>query len=126
MIFTHQSKLTSEQVEERIEEEAKEIGLMLKKHFPFSQNLPQSGFEINEHVSIFEFCKPSLAAKVLNIQPELSILLPCRISVFEKEGASFISTTDIDFALRIIGCKDELKKEISDLYENITSMIKKF
>jgi len=124
VIFTHQTKLTCKEVEKKIEEDAKEIGLMLKKHFPFSLNLPEAGFEINEHVSVFEFCKPSLAANVLNTQPELNVLMPCRISVFENDGISFVSTPDMSFALKIIGCSDELKKEISDLYENITKMIK--
>jgi len=33
MIFTHKANLNSTQIEERIEEDAKKIGLMMKKHF---------------------------------------------------------------------------------------------
>lgn len=124
MIFTHQTKLTCSQVEERIEEDAKSFGLMMKKHFPFSKNLPEAGFEIKEHASVFELCKPSLAAYLLNTQPELSVLMPCRISVYENEGQCFVSTPDINFSLQSIECDEELKKDIFNLYDNIITMIK--
>lgn len=126
MIFIHQAKLNCEQIEEKIEEEAKGYGLMLKKHFPFSKNLPENGFEIKEHASVFEFCKASVAARLLNTQPELNVLMPCRVSVYEKEGRSFVSTADLSVVLKSLECEDELKKEILALYKNITSMIRGF
>ena len=126
MIFIHQAKLNCEQIEEKIEEEAKGYGLMLKKHFPFSKNLPENGFEIKEHASVFEFCKASVAAKLLNTQPELNVLMPCRISVYEKEGKAYVSTLDLSIALKSLECDDELKKEILALYEDMISMIKGF
>ncbi len=124
MIFTHQTKLTCSQVEERIEEEAKAFGLMMKKHFPFSQNLPEAGFDIKEHASVFELCKPSVAACLLNTHPELNVLMPCRISVYEKDGKCYASTPDIKYALGQIECQEELKKDIFNLYDNIITMIK--
>ncbi len=124
MIFTHQAKLGCDEIEARIEEEAKDFGLMLKKHFPFSKNLPESGFEIKEHVSVFELCKAPIAAKLLNTQPELSILLPCRISVYEKNGESYVSTPDLSVQMEMLVCDETLKKEILGLYEKITTMIK--
>ena len=86
MISTYATKLSCEEIEKRIEDDAKLFGLMMKKHFPFSKNLPESGFQINEHVSVFELCKAPIAAKLLNTHPELNVLLPCRISVYEKGG----------------------------------------
>ncbi len=124
MIFTHPCKLTCPQIEERIADEAKNFGLMMKKHFPFSKNLPESGFEIKEHASVFELCKPSLAASLLNTHPELNVLMPCRVSVYEKEGKTFVSTPDLNFLLDLIECDAELKKDIFNLYENIITMIK--
>ncbi len=124
MIFTHKTKLNCSQVEERIEEDAKSFGLMMKKHFPFSKNLPETGFEIKEHASVFELCKPSVAADLLNTHPELNVLLPCRISVYEKDGVCFASTPDVKFALGQVECDEALKKDIFNLYDNIITMIK--
>lgn len=124
MIFIQQTGLNSGSIEERIEEDAKAHGLMLKKHFPFSENLPQNGLEIKEHASVFEFCKAPLAARLLNTQPELNVLMPCRISVYEKEGVTYAATPNLKVQLEMLECDNELKQEIYDLYDNMTAMIK--
>jgi uncharacterized protein (DUF302 family) len=124
VIFTHQTRLNCEEIEARIEAEAKAFGLMLKKHFPFSKNLPESGFEVKEHASVFELCKAPIAAKLLNTRPELSLLLPCRISVYAKEGRCYAATHDLSVLMQTLPCDAELKDEILGLYENITTMIK--
>jgi len=126
MIFTHQTKLTSMEIEQRIEKDADNINLSLKHHFPFSQNLSKNGFKINGYASVFELCRGSVAQNLLNTQPELNILMPCRISVYEKDGICFVSTPDLTIQLDILGCEDTLKKDILDLYEDIKSMIEKW
>ena len=126
MIFIHKAKFDCKLIEKRIEEDAKEINLMLKHTFPFSQNLPQNGFEIKEYASVFELCRGSVAQNLLNTQPELNILMPCRISVYEKDGVSFVSTPDLTVQLEILNCNEELKRDILDLYTDIKSMIEKW
>ena len=126
MIFTHKTKLSCLEIEKKIEEDALKIGLMMKKHYPFSQNLPQIGFEVKEHASVFELCKGSLAAKLLNTQPELNVLMPCRISLYKKNGECFVATPDLSVQLEALECQDELKKEILELYEEMINMIKQW
>jgi uncharacterized protein (DUF302 family) len=126
VIFTHRTTLSCKEIETCIEEDAKAFGLMMKKHYPFSKNLPNNGFDIKEHASVFELCKPSTAAELLNTQPELNILMPCRISVFEKDGISYVSTPDLKMQLEVLDCEVELKKEIIDLYDKIIIMIKEW
>lgn len=126
MIFTHRANFGAAQIEERIEKDAKEIGLIMKKHFPFSKNLPESGFEVKEHASVFELCKAPVAAKLLNTNPELNVLMPCRISVYDKDGVTFVSTPDMSVQLEMFDCEESLKRDILKLYENITAMIKKY
>ncbi|WP_373034256.1 DUF302 domain-containing protein [Sulfurovum sp.] len=126
MIFIHAAKFTCEEIEDRIEEEAKVYSLMLKKHFPFSKNLPENGYAIKEHASVFEFCDPSVAAKLLNTQPSLNVLMPCRISVYEKDGSSFVSTLDLSAILESLECEDDLKAEILALYDKMRLLIKRF
>ncbi len=126
MIFTYQTKLNCSQIEDRIEDDAKHFGLIMKKHFPFSKNLPGNGFEIKEYASVFELCKAPVAAKLLNTQPELNILMPCRISVYDKDGQSYAATPDLRVQLKMLECEESLKVEILDLYENIISMIKEW
>ncbi|HIC43970.1 MAG TPA: DUF302 domain-containing protein [Sulfurimonas sp.] len=124
MIYTIETKRSCEEVEEKVEEESKSFGLILKKHYPFSKHLPQTGLAINNHASVFELCKAPIAAKVLNAHPELSLLLPCRISIFEKEGRSYASTHDLLSLFENLECEAQLKEEILGLYKNITDMMK--
>lgn len=126
MIYTHKTRLSCDEIVSRIEEDAKQFGLMMKKHYPFSENLPESGFEINEYSSVFELCKPSIAAKVLNTQPQLNVFMPCRISVYEKDGVAFVSTPDLEVQLELLGYTITLKDEMLDLYHQIITMIKKW
>jgi len=125
LVFTHKAASTFDEIEQRVEADAKEIGLGLKKVYPFSKNLPeQQGFEINEAASVYELCMPSLAAELLNTQPELNVLMPCGISLFEKEGEVFVSTPNLAVQLEALGCKDELKSNILELYTKMVEMIK--
>lgn len=124
MIFRCQTELNCAQIEERIEEDAKRFNLILKKHFPLSKMLPEAGFEIKEDSSVFELCKPSSAAKVLNTYPELNVLMPCRISVYAKDNICYASTPNLHTLLESLECSEEVKKEILDLYNNIITMIK--
>jgi len=124
LIRTFATQISCKEIENRIEDDAKTFGLMMKKHFPFSKNLPESGFEIKEYASVFELCKPSVAAHLLNTHPELNILMPCRISVYEKEGKPYVCTIDLKFSLSALECEEELKKDIFNLYDNIITMIK--
>ncbi len=126
MIFTHRAKLNAKGIENQIEENAKSINLMLKHTYPFSANLPKKGFDIKEYATVYELCIGSLAAKLLNTQPELSILMPCRINVYEIKGECFVSTPDLGIQLEVLKCKDDLKKEILSLYDDMIAMIKKW
>ena len=124
MIFTHMPKYSAQAIEDRLHVDAKKIGLGIKQHFAFSKNLPEAGFDINEYASVFELCKIPLAAKVLNIQPELSIFMPCRINVYEKDAKVFVSTPNIEVMIEAFECDQALKKDILELYANIVTMIK--
>ena len=126
LIYTHRSITPALEIEKRIEDDAKVFGLMLKKHFPFSENLPKSGFEIKEHASVFELCKGAVATKLLNTQPELNILMPCRISIYQKENEVFIATPNLEVQLEMFECDESLKKDILELYQEIVTLINKY
>jgi uncharacterized protein (DUF302 family) len=67
---------------------------------------------------------PSLAADLLNSQPELNVLIPCRISLYEKNAEVFVSTPNLEVQLEALGCQDELKASIIELYKKMVEMIK--
>ncbi len=54
--------------------------------------LNKKGFEYSPETRVYEVCQPAQAQKVLTTTPGLSSLLPCRISIYEKEGQRVLST----------------------------------
>jgi len=60
------------------------------------QSLAKSGKEVRP-VQVVEICKPDFSGKMLELSDEriFSILMPCRISVYEKEdGKAYIALLD--------------------------------
>ena len=52
--------------------------------------LRSKGIEFKDECKVFEVCSPSQAAKVLGIDMQLNMALPCRISVWHKDGQTRI------------------------------------
>jgi uncharacterized protein (DUF302 family) len=52
-------------------------------------------------------CNPPLAHQALQAEPELGVLLPCNVIVYERDGETQISSIDPERMLSIVG-NDEL------------------
>ena len=48
------------------------------------------GIAFEEECKVFEVCNPAQAAKVLAVDMQLNMALPCRISVYTEKGATRI------------------------------------
>jgi uncharacterized protein (DUF302 family) len=48
-------------------------------------------------------CNPPLAYQALQMEPDLGLLLPCNIAVYESEGSIVVSAIDADKMLAIVG-----------------------
>jgi len=124
LVFTHKAASNFDEIEARVVADAEAIGLELKKHYPFSKNLPeQKGLEIKEDASVYELCNAPLAAELLNTQPELNVLMPCRISIYVKDSDVFVTIPNLKTQLDALGAEGELKDNILALYEKMIRMI---
>jgi uncharacterized protein (DUF302 family) len=56
------------------------------------QKMADKGIEFGPGCRIYEVCNPQRAKDVLDKDITISTALPCRISVFEKEGKTKVST----------------------------------
>lgn len=57
-----------------------------------SETMRKKGVEMDQQVRIFEVCNPHQAKKALDADPRISTALPCRISVYEADGAFQLAT----------------------------------
>jgi uncharacterized protein (DUF302 family) len=56
------------------------------------ETMAKKGVEFAHECLVFEVCQPPQAKKVLDENMSVSTALPCRISVFEEGGKTFMAT----------------------------------
>ena len=65
-------------------------GLRVLHIHDISGMLASAGFSI-EPLSIVEFCSEEFAMELLRMDLKMSLMMPCKISVYVKEGKTYIS-----------------------------------
>ncbi len=76
----------------------------------------KKGVEFSNQCLIFEICQPQQAKKVLDENMSVSTALPCRISVYEEGGKTFLSTLKptILLAMFEVPQLEEVAREVED------------
>lgn len=93
MSFTHTVK-TQKSIDDAISdlsENLKEIGFGVLETLDFKKILTEKGLEFADNYKLMEVCNPHLAKQVLEANPDLGLLLPCTIAVYQKDDENFIS-----------------------------------
>lgn len=70
--------------------EAHHFGVMQVHNLKETMN--KKGVEFVNECLIFEVCQPQQAKKVLDENMSVSTALPCRISVYQKDGKTMLAT----------------------------------
>jgi uncharacterized protein (DUF302 family) len=87
------------------------------------QTLRTKGFEFSEQCRVFEVCNPGQAFKVLNIDMQLNMALPCRISVFSENGQIKIGMIKPQAMLASLSNDVALTDIAADVEQHIILMI---
>ncbi len=79
------------------EQAAADLDAAVKRHnfgvlhvHDLGTTLRSKGIDFAHQCKVFEVCSPQQAAKVLDIDMQLNMALPCRISVYAKGGKTHI------------------------------------
>ena len=57
----------------------------------FKEIFQKKGIEFDKKYKLLEVCNPIAAKQVLESNPDLGLLLPCTIAVYEKNGENYVS-----------------------------------
>lgn len=90
MYYIVETEKTFEKASADLEGEVKNLQFGVLHIHDLGKTLRSKGIDFKENCRVFEVCNPTQAAKVLSIDMQLNMALPCRISVFTQNGTTKI------------------------------------
>lgn len=69
----------------------KEVGFGVLGTLNFKEILQKKGLDFKDEYRLLEVCNPSAAKQALESNPEIGLLLPCTVAVYQKNNENFIS-----------------------------------
>ena len=79
--------------------------------------------EIEPYV-ILGACNPPLAHRALETEPDLGVLLPCNVVVYERDGTTHVSAVDAERMLSIVG-NDALTPIAADVRKRLATVVER-
>lgn len=112
---------TAAQAAADVQSVGKALGFGTLHVYDLKETLTGKGFPQTQACFVLEICNPAQAAKVLAIDFGMNVALPCRLSVYEKDGQTWIGMIRPSAMLQMLSPSPELRV-IADEVE--TTMIR--
>ncbi len=122
--YTVKTLKTINQAVEDITAGLKEIGFGVLGTLNFKEILQKKGLEFKDEYRLLEVCNPTAAKHVLESNPEIGLLLPCTIAVYQNKNENWISLAKPTSLLANIH-DSKLEKFGKEIEENLVQVIKK-
>jgi uncharacterized protein (DUF302 family) len=69
-------------------------------------------------------CNPPLAHRALEAEPELGVLLPCNVVIYQEQGQTHVAAVDAERMLSIVG-NDELASTASEVRTRLQAVVER-
>lgn len=92
MLHIREAKGTVDEIGRRLEATTKAHGFGVIGVVDLQAKMRDKGIEFPQACRIYEVCNPHQAKKILTREMAVSTVLPCRISVYEEDGAVKLAT----------------------------------
>ena len=122
--YTVKTRKSIAEVIEELPKHLQKIGFGVLGSLNFQKILTDKGVEFQKPYQLLEVCNPKLAKQVLELNPDLGLLLPCTIAVYKKNNGNYISLAKPS-ALLEMASEDNLKFMGEELEKNLVAVIDK-
>ena len=113
--------LPYEQAVEKVTAALKEQGFGVLSEIDMKEKLKEKLDVDYKRYVILGACNPPLAYKALQAEPEIGLLLPCNVIVYETEGdRSVVSAADPEAMLSIVGNNPAVAEVARDAKERLS------
>jgi len=123
MVYTVTTSTDIETVKQELEAKAKEVGFGLLNTYAFKRILEDKGYPIEKDITVYELCNPAGAQQALTYLSEISVYLPCRISVYEDKGMTTLSTIGIQDIVNNFDTDARFQSYMTILFENLKQVM---
>ena len=108
----------------RVREELKVEGFGILTEIDVQATLKEKLDIDGEPYVILGACNPSLAHQALEAEPDLGVLLPCNVVVYERGGVTHVSAVDAERMLSIVE-NDELASVAEDVRSRLGAVVER-
>lgn len=116
--------LAFEEAVERVRAELQSAGFGVLCEIDVAATLKgKLGVEHDPYV-ILGACNPGLAHQAMEAEPELGVLLPCNVVVYELEGATHVAAVNAERMLSIVG-NDALSPIAVEVKERLAGVVQR-
>ncbi|NPA33012.1 MAG: DUF302 domain-containing protein [Aquificae bacterium] len=124
MLINVESEKGFDEVLSALKDASKELGFGVMAVHEISEILKNKGFPIDYRCAVVEVCQPRAAGEVLRKRPDISTAMPCRISVYEKDGKVVLSTVSPVYLLGLYNAPG-FENLARDIEESIKEMMER-
>ena len=118
--------VTAQEVEQVLKQVATERNMRDVGTLPLSKELEARSGKKEKLLTVYSFCSPTTARKMMDFSPHMAAYLPCRISIVEKEDGLWLYTLNMDMMVKM-GRKlpSPLKEEATAVRDTIWEMMER-
>lgn len=122
MLYEKEAEGTVEEVVARLEQAAAEHGFGVLGQHDLKQKMKAKGVDFAPECRVLEVCNPLKAKTVLEADLSIANALPCRIAIYERDGAVVVSTLRPTRLLALFD-RPELEPVAEEVEQTMLAMI---
>jgi uncharacterized protein (DUF302 family) len=124
--YTVKTQKNIEQIIQDITFKLSEIKFGVLGTLDFKEIFAKKGIEYPHQYKLLEVCNPQAAKQALDSDPNIGLLLPCTIAVYEKDGENHISLAKPTSLLSVSSNQDlqSMGKEIEEKLIQVIEQVK--
>jgi len=123
MRYLVKSHKSVEQATADLEAAVREHGFGVLHQYDLRKTLAGKGVDLPHECRILEVCNPAQAARVLDADMGMNIALPCRVSVYEDGGETWIGMARPTALLAGLSQAPGLREVAEEVEKSMISMI---
>jgi uncharacterized protein (DUF302 family) len=120
--LSERTTLPLEEAVERVREELKTEGFGVLCEIDVQATLKEKLGVDGEPYTILGACNPPLAHQALEAEPDVGVLLPCNVAVYQRDGDTHISAVDAERMLSIVD-NEQLAPIAADVKRRLGAVI---